>query len=107
MEVSDSVETFINFFNASSGSDHHILAFGLSEKPGFQHAGFELAALMKLGWLASGCSKKATSIAGGRDGTALAQTTSNISAIRGTASQNISVIWIISPLILIGRLRHG
>jgi len=49
MKVSDSVETFINFFSASSGSDHHILAFGLSSKPGFQHAGFELGSVDEVG----------------------------------------------------------
>ncbi|MAF48638.1 MAG: VOC family protein [Rhodospirillales bacterium] len=51
MKVSDSVETFIDFFYASSGSDHHILAFGLSSKPGFQHAGFELGNVDEVGMI--------------------------------------------------------
>ncbi|MDP6173092.1 MAG: VOC family protein, partial [Rhodospirillales bacterium] len=43
--VSDSVETFLRFLYAPTGSDHHIIGLGLSGSPGFQHAGFEVGSV--------------------------------------------------------------
>jgi len=39
----------VAFMYSKHGSDHHILAFGKSERPGFHHASFELESIDAIG----------------------------------------------------------
>ena len=43
MRLSDRVAGLLSFLHASTGSDHHIIAFAQSASYGLQHAGFDAA----------------------------------------------------------------
>jgi catechol 2,3-dioxygenase-like lactoylglutathione lyase family enzyme len=58
LRLSDRSGEIVAFMHSPHGSDHHILAFGKSERPGFHHASFELDAIDKIGMAAMQMSEK-------------------------------------------------
>lgn len=50
LKLSDRAQSIVAFLRSGEGdSDHHILAFALSDRPGFHHASFEVGNLDELG----------------------------------------------------------
>ena len=49
LKLSDRAQNMVAFLHAHGGSDHHILAFLASDKPGFHHASFEVANVDEIG----------------------------------------------------------
>jgi catechol 2,3-dioxygenase-like lactoylglutathione lyase family enzyme len=49
LRLSDRSGDIVAFMHTPHGSDHHILAFGKSHRPGFHHASFELDGIDKVG----------------------------------------------------------
>ncbi|MBV8150469.1 MAG: VOC family protein [Candidatus Eremiobacteraeota bacterium] len=52
LRLSDRSGEIVAFMHTPHGSDHHILAFGRSPRPGFHHASFEMEALDDIGMAA-------------------------------------------------------
>ena len=49
MKLSDHVGDALAWFHCAGGSDHHVVAFGKSDGPGFHHASFEMANIDHIG----------------------------------------------------------
>ena len=49
MRLSDRSQNIVAFLHCPGGSDHHVLAFLASERPGFHHASFEVANVDEVG----------------------------------------------------------
>lgn len=49
LRLSDRSGDLVAFLHAPGGSDHHVLAFGKSDRPGFHHASFELGGVDEIG----------------------------------------------------------
>jgi catechol 2,3-dioxygenase-like lactoylglutathione lyase family enzyme len=49
LRLSDRSGEVVAFMHTPHGSDHHILAFGKSDRPGFHHASFELGSVDEIG----------------------------------------------------------
>jgi len=49
MKLSDHVGDALAWFHCAGGSDHHVVAFGKSDRPGFHHASFEMANIDHIG----------------------------------------------------------
>ncbi|MDD2050956.1 VOC family protein [Pseudomonas putida] len=49
MRLSDRVASFLNFLHSSTGSDHHIVAFGKSNTYGLHHVGFDVGTTDEVG----------------------------------------------------------
>ncbi|MGH7329507.1 MAG: VOC family protein, partial [Polyangiaceae bacterium] len=49
LRLSDRSGEIVAFMHTPRGSDHHILAFGKSDRPGFHHASFELESVDEIG----------------------------------------------------------
>jgi catechol 2,3-dioxygenase-like lactoylglutathione lyase family enzyme len=49
LRLSDRSGDVVAFMHSPHGGDHHILAFGKSDRPGFHHASFELADIDEIG----------------------------------------------------------
>lgn len=49
MKLSDRSGNIIAFMRAPGGSDHHVLALALSDRPGFHHASFEVSSVDEIG----------------------------------------------------------
>lgn len=52
LRLSDRSGDLVAFLHTPHGSDHHIIAFGKSDRPGFHHASFELEGIDKIGMAA-------------------------------------------------------
>jgi len=49
LRLSDRSGEIVAFMHTPHGSDHHVLAFGKSERPGFHHASFEVSGIDEIG----------------------------------------------------------
>jgi catechol 2,3-dioxygenase-like lactoylglutathione lyase family enzyme len=49
LKLSDRAQDIVAFLHTHGGSDHHVLAFLASDKPGFHHASFEVANVDEIG----------------------------------------------------------
>ena len=49
LRLSDRAQDMVAFLHCPGGSDHHVLAFLASERPGFHHASFEVANVDEVG----------------------------------------------------------
>ena len=49
LRLSDRSGEIVAFMHSPHGSDHHVLAFGKSDRPGFHHASFELGSVDEIG----------------------------------------------------------
>lgn len=49
LRLSDRSGEIVAFMHSPHGSDHHVLAFGKSDRPGFHHASFELGGIDNIG----------------------------------------------------------
>ena len=49
LKLSDRSGDVVAFMHTPHGSDHHILAFGKSDRPGFHHASFEVGSVDEIG----------------------------------------------------------
>ena len=49
MRLSDRSGSIVAFMHSPHGSDHHVIAFGHSSRPGFHHASFEVADIDDIG----------------------------------------------------------
>ena len=49
LRLSDRSGEVVAFMHTPRGSDHHVLAFGKSDRPGFHHASFELGSIDEIG----------------------------------------------------------
>ncbi|MGH7660578.1 MAG: VOC family protein [Vulcanimicrobiaceae bacterium] len=58
LRLSDRSGEIVAFLHSPHGSDHHIVAFGKSDRPGFHHASFELEAIDKIGMAAMQMAEK-------------------------------------------------
>jgi catechol 2,3-dioxygenase-like lactoylglutathione lyase family enzyme len=58
LRLSDRSGEIVAFMHTPLGSDHHILAFGKSDRPGFHHGSFELDSIDKIGMAAMRMSEK-------------------------------------------------
>jgi len=58
LRLSDRSGELVAFMHTPHGSDHHILAFGHSERPGFHHASFEVGSLDDIGMAAMHMARK-------------------------------------------------
>jgi len=53
LRLSDRSRNVVGFLHCEGGSDHHILAFLASDRPGYHHASFEVANIDEIGLGAS------------------------------------------------------
>lgn len=58
LRLSDRSGDIVAFMHSPYGSDHHVLAFGRSDRPGFHHASFELDGIDKIGMAAMRMSER-------------------------------------------------
>ena len=58
LRLSDRSGEIVAFMHTPLGSDHHILAFGKSDRPGFHHGSFELESIDKIGMAAMQMSQR-------------------------------------------------
>ena len=58
LRLSDRSGDIVAFMHSPHGSDHHVLAFGKSDRPGFHHASFELDGIDKIGMAAMRMSER-------------------------------------------------
>lgn len=49
LRLSDRAQDIVAFLHCEGGSDHHVIAFLTSDRPGFHHASFEVANLDEIG----------------------------------------------------------
>ncbi len=49
LKLSDRAQDIVAFLHTHGGSDHHVLAFLASDRPGFHHASFEVANIDEIG----------------------------------------------------------
>jgi len=49
LRLSDRAQNLVAFLHTEGGSDHHVLAFLASDRPGFHHASFEVANVDEIG----------------------------------------------------------
>jgi catechol 2,3-dioxygenase-like lactoylglutathione lyase family enzyme len=49
LKLSDRAQNIVAFLHTHGGSDHHVLAFLASDRPGFHHASFEVANVDEIG----------------------------------------------------------
>ena len=50
MRLSDQSADIIAFMHAPHGSDHHVLAFAKSDRPGYHHSSWDVGSVDEVGW---------------------------------------------------------
>ena len=103
IRLSDRSDDNVAFMHGVHGSDHHLIAFGRSDGPGFHHCSWDVGSVEDVGLGATQMGATAYSPAGASAGTFSAPTISTTCAIRGAATRNIRPTSTTCPRASIGR----